>query len=68
MKQRYEYKFIRINAGLFGGITKKMTYKEVIERHAEEGWRLVQIFAPSSFVLSGASTFYEIILERELAC
>lgn len=62
----YEYKFEKI--GLKSGfLTKKPKedYHGIIEKHAREGWRLVQIFAPG---ISGYGTaaHYEIIFEREL--
>ena len=65
MKRKYEYKFIRLGEGVLGISRKANAYKEVIEREAEEGWRLVQVFSPSlSFY--GKATFFEVILEREL--
>lgn len=47
MKQRYEYKFIRIGEG-WGSVKRReiAEYQNVVHIHAKEGWRLVQIFAP----------------------
>ena len=62
---RFEYKFVRLGEG-FMGVRKeaKETYQQVIQEHARNGWRLVQIFAPA-IVGYGASKFYEIIFERQ---
>jgi len=61
---RFEYKFVRLGEG-FMGVRKeaKETYQQVIQEHARNGWRLVQIFAPA-IVGYGASKFYELIFER----
>lgn len=40
-------------------------YQEVIRDHACDGWRLVQVFAPSLEVY-GAAKYFEVILEREI--
>lgn len=60
----YEYKFIEIKLKS-GFITRspKTDYHEVIKKHAEEGWRLVQIFAPSISGY-GSSSYYELIFEK----
>lgn len=65
MVQKYRYKFIRIGKGLlWAGSDAEREYKYVIDKHAEEGWRLVQVFAPS-IGLWGLSRYYEVILEKE---
>ena len=66
MKRKYEYKFVRLGEGFLYVKKEAKVYKDVIERHAEEGWRLVQIFAPSTGTY-GAPKYYEVILEREVA-
>ena len=60
---RYEYKFVPIK--LSWGWTSKPTedYRKVIRLHAQEGWRLVQIFAPPVRGYGRAITF-ELVLER----
>ena len=60
----YEYKFVKTTEGM-SGISlgnKKLeeNYKALIEQHAQEGWRLVQLVQSS---VSGPS---EIIFEREM--
>jgi hypothetical protein len=64
MTHNYEYKFIRLGEG-FLGVRKeaKSTYQEVINQHAREGWRLVQIFAPGIGAY-GTAKYYEIIFEK----
>lgn len=66
MKQKYEYKFVRIGEGFFGVKSQAASeYQGVILEHAREGWRLVQIFAPGTGV-SGMAGFFEMIFEREV--
>lgn len=67
MRQRYEYKFVRIGEGFM--MARKVArngYQEEIHRHAREGWRLVQIFAPGTGGY-GAAKYFELIFEREVA-
>ncbi len=40
-------------------------HHEIIREYAEDGWRLVQIFAPAIHG-HGSANHYEIILEREV--
>ena len=63
MNQLYEYKFIRLGHGLLWPKQEAENYKAVIEQYSREGWRLVQVFAPSRTML-GIANFHEIILER----
>jgi hypothetical protein len=64
MKQQYEYLFVRVGEGLlFVGGAAEREYQRIIRDHARDGWRLVQIFAPSTGAY-GASKYYEIVLER----
>ncbi len=60
----YEYKFERINAGLFGLQKAEKNYQSIIQKHGQDGWRLVQVFAPSGAGLGG-TRYYEMIFERE---
>jgi len=62
----YEYKFERLDMKFMSTVPQR-DYHEVIERHAREGWRFVQLFAPSSVKSGGASGYFEIIFEREVA-
>ncbi len=66
MAERVEYKFIRLGEGwMYVSKEAQSTYQEVIQEHAREGWRLVQIFAPPiGGAGSGTAKFYELILER----
>lgn len=66
MAQRYEYKFVRLGEGMFG-VKKwaKQDYPDVVQKYAEEGWRLIQIFAPGTGGY-GAAKYYELIFEREV--
>lgn len=61
---RYEYKFVLVKLRS-GWWTMKPTedYREIIRQHAQEGWRLVQIFAPAVSGYGSANRF-ELIFER----
>ena len=65
MEQKYEYKFVRLGEGFIWVRSEaQRTYQNVIDEYSKNGWRLVQIFAPSlSFY--GITRFYELIFERE---
>jgi uncharacterized protein DUF4177 len=64
--RKYEYKFVRLGEGWLGvRRAAKHGYQEVIERHARDGWRLVQVFTPGIGAY-GAAKFYELIFEREV--
>jgi len=64
MEQRYEYKFVRLGEGWMAARREaKQDYQRVIEEHAREGWRLVQVFAPGIGAY-GAAKYFELILER----
>jgi hypothetical protein len=65
MPHRYEYKFVRLGEGWMG--VKKSAreeYQQVINEHARNGWRLVQVFAPGVGGY-GMAKYYELIFERE---
>lgn len=68
--QRYEYKFLRLGetraSAMFGVHDKaRKSYEAAVLEHAQDGWRLVQIFAPGVAAF-GAAKYYELIFEREL--
>lgn len=64
LNQRYEYKFVRLGEGIIAARKPaKQGYQEAVQKHAREGWRLVQVFAPGIGGY-GASKYYELILER----
>jgi hypothetical protein len=66
MKPKYEYKFVRLGEGwLSAKRTAEIEYQEQIRHHAQDGWRLVQVFAPGTGAY-GAAKYYELILEREV--
>ncbi len=65
MKQRFEYKFVRLGEGFRMATSEACDdYQQEIREHARDGWRLVQIFAPGIGV-GGAAKYYELVLERE---
>ncbi|SCY81649.1 DUF4177 domain-containing protein [Alkaliphilus peptidifermentans] len=61
----YEYMFIKIDLNTnWKGRSPVEDYHKVIEQHASEGWRLVQVFAPpiSGY---GVAEFHELIFEKK---
>lgn len=65
----YEYKFVRLGEGrgsaIFGVRARQVeAYQTVAHEHAQQGWRLVQVFAPG-MAIYGAAKYYELIFERE---
>ena len=73
MARRFEYKFVRLgqNPKKWLGATmpagnEVASYQQVIQEHASEGWRLVQIFAPPTAVW-GSAEYFELIFERVAA-
>ena len=58
----YEYKFVRIDVSFWQ--KPQGDHQKVIEEHAREGWRFVQIFAPG-IAASGNVKYFELIFERE---
>ena len=66
MTRRYEYKFVRLGEGWLGVRSQaRQTYQDVVQEHARDGWRLVQIFAPGTGAY-GAAKYFELVLEREI--
>jgi hypothetical protein len=64
-QQRYEYTFVRFGeTWMEGGKIAQEDYRHVIQEHAEEGWRLVQIFAPEP--THPHEMYYELIFERPI--
>ena len=60
----YEYKFVRLKLNVWGSKPKE-DYQDIIHEHASKGWRLVQIFAPSTKDF-GSAAYFELIFERPL--
>ena len=66
MNQKYEYKFVRLGEGLLSvRRSGREQHQQVVTEHAQQDWRLVQVFAPGIGVY-GAAKYYELIFEREL--
>jgi len=66
MSQKYEYKFVRLGEGLIGvRRAGKEKYQQTVHEYAQQGWRLVQVFAPGIGGY-GCAKYYELIFEREL--
>ena len=60
----YEYKFARVELKTgFLAMKPKADYQHIINEHAEDGWRFVQIFAPNISAHPNPS-YFELIFER----
>jgi len=65
---KYEYKFVRVEGkkGIFTiNIADSAEYQRIINEHAAEGWRFIQIFAPAVEGLGSASDA-DLIFERKV--
>ncbi|OIJ20761.1 hypothetical protein BKP45_08150 [Anaerobacillus alkalidiazotrophicus] len=60
----YEYKFVKIELSSWSSKPKE-DYQVVITKHAKEGWRFIQLFAPATKGY-GSASYFEIIFERPL--
>jgi hypothetical protein len=58
----YEYEFVNVDFSWWGQKVKE-DYHKLVEDHAKQGWRLVQIFA-SSTGAGGNVSYVELIFER----
>lgn len=60
----YEYKFVKIGMKGTAAVKPKEDYRQIIQEHAAEGWRLVQVVTPPTG-FNGAAEYFEIILEKQ---
>jgi len=58
----FEYKFVRIDVSFWQ--KPQEDYQKVIEEHAKESWRFVQVFAPG-LSSAGNVKYFDLIFERE---
>ena len=66
MDRKYEYKFVRLGQGWLGfKRSARYQYQQIVTEHAQQGWRLVQIFAPG-IAAYGIAKYFELIFERQL--
>jgi hypothetical protein len=65
--KRYQYRFFLLSRMPYWTSKKvQAQYRSIIEEHARDGWRLVQILAPSKGFYIVWPRYYEIIFEREI--
>lgn len=58
----YNYKFVKVEVNRWKGQPKE-DYQTIIQEYAEDGWRLVQIFAPAISGY-GSANYFDIIFEK----
>ena len=64
MNPHYEYKFVRLGEGWMAvNRDARNRYQDEVRKHARDGWRLVQIFAPGLGAY-GCAKYIELVLER----
>ncbi|EOQ05824.1 hypothetical protein IKC_01157 [Bacillus cereus VD184] len=65
--QMFEYKFVKVE--LHWGFTRSKPaedYQEIIQEHARNGWRFVQIVAPT-IGSSGQPEYFDLIFEKKIS-
>lgn len=63
--KKYEYKFVRVKfTGIFFPKLPD-NYKEIIEQHGIQGWRLVPVLQPMPGV--NGSRYVDLVFEREIS-
>lgn len=64
--ENYTYKYVRqkLKGGSWNGQFSQ-AYQEIIDAHAQDGWRFVQAFAPA-IVGYGAASYVDLIFERRV--
>lgn len=63
----FEYKFVKVE--LHWGFTRSKPaedYQEIIQEHARNGWRFVQIVAPT-IGSSGQPEYFDLIFEKKIS-
>jgi hypothetical protein len=63
----YDYKFVRLEMEKFSftELKPKQDYHIIVEEHARQGWRLVQILTPPTGIY-GSATHFELIFEKQV--
>ncbi|KGP71606.1 DUF4177 domain-containing protein [Pontibacillus yanchengensis] len=56
----YRYKFVEAT---IGGVFSEPSYRQIIDEHAKDGWKLVQVL-PINYNGHGKPKSYEVILEQ----
>ena len=59
MNKKYKYEFVRLEG------KQRQEYQEIVGQRAEDGWRLVQIFAPGAGGLWASADYIELIFEQK---
>jgi hypothetical protein len=64
MKYEYRFEIIELKRGIMS-LKPEQDYHNIITQVAQDGWRLVQIFAPGTSGY-GSASFFELIFERPI--
>lgn len=62
----FEYKIVKLSTKNLFNFKPEHDYRQIIKKHAAEGWRFVQIFNPGQGP-HGVQPFVEIIFEKKVA-
>jgi hypothetical protein len=60
MNKKYRYEFVRLEG------KQRQEYQQIVEQRAQDGWRLVQIFAPGAGGLWASADYIELIFEQKV--
>lgn len=60
MNKKYKYEFVRLEG------KQRQDYQQIVQQHAQDGWRLVQIFAPGAGGLWASADYIELIFEQKV--
>jgi len=60
MNKKYKYEFVRLEG------KQRQEYQDIIGQRAQDGWRLVQIFAPGAGGLWASADYIELIFEQKI--
>jgi len=61
MNKKYNYEFVQLEG------KQRQEYQQIVAQYAQDGWRLVQIFAPGAGGLWASADYIELIFEQKLA-
>lgn len=62
MKANYEYKFVRVKRPSDSEESEISEYQNIVNKYAQQGWRLVQVLAPPIGAY-GVAPYYDLIFE-----
>lgn len=62
----FQNEFVRIELKGWFGKKPIKDYKNIVHAYSQNGWRFVQIFAPSTSHKVGEARYFELIFEKKV--